>query len=139
MESISYDLYIPYILIPEIFQLFLFMKQIDNPKQEYLKLGVSAKRMFDDVNLNEPTVYGIARHNGRKKANYYKPFDHLKRNNIDLAHFMQKKCVVDILLNADIGELRLGVVGMVDDKHEARIWDMPINQKCPGWVPHFIV
>ena len=114
------------------------MKQIDNPKRGYLQLGVSAKRMFHDTDMNAPTVYGIARHNGRT-GNYYKPTNHEYRNDIDLAHFLQKRCAVDILLNADVGEMRLCVVGIVDDDHEALIFNMPINQKCPGWVPHFIV
>jgi len=111
---------------------------INNPTQEYLKIGVSAKRMFSDSNLNHASVWGIARHH-RKQQNYYKPMRNPHHNHIDLAHFMQTQCAVDILLDADTGTLNMAVVGMADDEHEAKMWNLPTGRKCTGWVPHFII
>eukprot|EP01083_Nonionella_stella_P027834 76668_1 len=111
---------------------------IKNPQQEYLKVGVSGKKMFEDNNLNQDTVWGIAR---SKTSNYYKPHIHSHKNNIDLEHFIEREIAIDMYLDAHKGLMKLCVVGMCTEDKEARLWNMPTSETEGwqyGWVPHFM-
>ena len=116
--------------------------KIKNPEQEYIKLGVSGKKMFEENNLNQDTVWGIAR---SPKSNFYKPTFHDKCNKIDLEHFIQDECAIDILLDSTKGTMKMCVVGTLEDddgkKREVQIWDMPTSETEGwqyGWIPHFM-
>eukprot|EP01084_Bolivina_argentea_P123528 218903_1 len=108
----------------------------ENPNKELLTFGISSRKKGKTNKLSHDKIYGISRNNNTNK-NYYKPMGHTKTNKIDLKHFIQNKCVIDILLNADKGLLKLCVPGICDDNHEALIYDIPINNKCKGWIPYF--
>eukprot|EP01084_Bolivina_argentea_P003852 7282_1 len=105
---------------------------VNNPKQAFIRFAVGSKRAF-----SEDSVYGIA-YNKKRKLAIWRPAGNISsRNKIDLQHFASKKCVVDMLLDADNGILKICVVGMCDDEHEAKIWNMATTNLYQRWVPHF--
>ena len=93
--------------------------------------------MFEENNLNQDTVYGVAR---SRNTNYYKPHDS-DCNRIDLQHFIQDECAIDMLLDATNGSLRMCVVGMCNEEKEVKINNMPTTKTegwTHGWSPHFV-
>ena len=114
-----------------------------------MKIGISGRKIFEENNLNQDTVWGIAR---SKKSNFYKPTLHESCNNIDLIQFIQNELAIDILLDASNGKMRMCVVGTLeegeargDDNNnedkEVKIWNMPTAETEGweyGWVPHFM-
>ena len=106
------------------------MLQLINPLQEWFVIGVSSKTMFGQYSFTDDTVYGIS-----TMSQFYCSSG-AKFNDIITNHFARSQCEIDILLDVDKGLLNICIVGMCDDKHEAKFYSLPLNTKH-GWVPHF--
>ena len=55
----------------------------------------------------------------------------------DTEYLYRKNIDVDILLNLEAQTLTIGIVGIIDDKHEYRFKGIERTNKFGGWVPHF--
>ena len=83
-------------------------------------------------------AYGISGTEDKKSSWFPGSFEkgyYEHHNGISRECFIFKEGEVDMLLDADEGELKFCVVGLLDDDHEAKIYNLP-KQTC-GWVPHF--
>ena len=68
----------------------------------------------------------------------------VEHSNSEIAHFLMDKGEVDMLLDADKGELKLCVVGQCEETKVPKLWwdakkvaDAYFDDDGRGWVPHF--
>ena len=98
--------------------------------------GVSEKNIFDAQSFK--ATYGIVGTSTKDKYWYPISGGHLYykyHNGISKEHFLFKEGEIDMLLDVDKGELKFRIVGQSDDKHEAKLYNLP--KQMYGWVPHF--
>eukprot|EP01084_Bolivina_argentea_P112909 201335_1 len=71
----------------------------------------------------------------------YAYIQHVKNNKDDtnLKCFQQTNVDIDILLNADIGQLNICVVGQCEKGKEVIILNLPTRMLGNGWVPHLVI
>ena len=113
---------------------YILTKQTINPNKSWFMWAVSRKQIFTD--LSYKFAWGIS------YDNQWFPWHNTligiaNNNNIDLYHFDNSKCEVDLLLDVDKGELKICLVGQKSKDKEAIMSGIkyPDNEN-QGFVPH---
>ena len=110
--------------------------KVENPAKDWLCYGVIS--MKSPIRL-WTSSYGVSTYSQWYFGDYLDSnvHDDCIRDRIEMFHFGQEECEVDIYLNCDEGILKLCVVGMKDVKHEAQmtISKLKHDKDQHGWLP----